>query len=151
MLSGAKPSLVVSSNPLSGGRNAHGSLKNYLGDIAGQRSRWMPEETSHHITLTSNFVDGRVVIKFTSYLIAHRKNMVCIWFLLFKTWDHSSLRISLICSFINPSGRPISRSLLCSFDPSQSSINLVFSLIISLLFNLFIIIIFYCPLVYSNY
>ena len=52
---------------------------------------------------------------------------------------------NFICLFINPSGRPISRSLLRSFDPSQSSINLVFSLIISLLFNLFIIIIFLLP------
>ena len=39
VLSGAKPSVIVSSNPLSGGKNAHGSLKNSLGDISGQRSR----------------------------------------------------------------------------------------------------------------
>ena len=52
---------------------------------------------------------------------------------------------NFICLFINPSGRPISRSLLRSFDPSQSSINLVFSLLISLLIHLFIIIIFLLP------
>ena len=56
----------------------------------------------------------------------------------------------IIWLFTNPSGCPISRSLFCSFNLNQPSINLAFSLLINLLLH-FLIFFLYYSLVYSNW